>query len=61
MNLKDEITAYLERYGTPKSVFCQRIGITPNALWKYMHDKLEFCQETKDKIRVYIKKNMPSQ
>ena len=54
--LKNRILDYLERYATPKTVFCRRVNISTTALRRYLNDELVFCKETEDRITDYLDK-----
>ena len=42
--LKNRSSDYLERYTTPKTVFCRRVNISTTALRRYLNDELVFAK-----------------
>lgn len=52
--LKQKIQEYLDKYGTPKTVFCQRTGISVSALYRYLKGDLYLSEETENRIYDYL-------
>ena len=55
-NLKNRIERYLEDSGLPKTVFCRKIGITPNHLRYCMIGEKNLGEATAERIDSYLKK-----
>lgn len=52
--LKQKIEEHLNKYRTPKTVFCQRIGISASALYRYLKGDLYLSEETENRISNYL-------
>ena len=52
--LKEKIKEYLDKYRTPKTVFCQRVGISASALYRYLKGDLYLSEETEQRISDYL-------
>ena len=52
--LKQKIKEHLDKYGTPKTVFCKRIGISTSALYQYLKGVLYLSEETEQRIYDYL-------
>lgn len=52
--LKQKIKEHLDKYGTPKTVFCKRIGISASALYRFLKGDLYLSEETEQRISEYL-------
>lgn len=54
MSLQEKAVIFFEKVGTPKTLFCQRIGISPKALYDWLNGKKCIGQATINKIDKYL-------
>ncbi len=54
--LREKVTDYLDESGIPKTVFCRRLGISTNHLYRWLNHGENISDELRFKIMDYLKK-----
>ena len=52
--LKEKVKTFLEMSGTPKTVFCQRVGVSPMHFYAWLRGERNLSDELAGKIEHYI-------
>lgn len=55
-DLKEKVSSFFSAIAMPKSEFCRRIELTPQALYSWQHDKLNLSEKTLKRIENFLAK-----
>lgn len=56
IELKEKVSSFFSAVAMPKSEFCRRIEISPQALYCWQHDKLNLSDDTLKRIDDFLAK-----